>query len=77
MIGAGPFPRCPLTVSGGERHLRLTFPAPPTKTEQVAIATILSDMDTEIIALEGEVTKSRQLKQGMMQELLTGRKRLI
>jgi type I restriction enzyme S subunit len=55
----------------------LTFPAPPTKTEQVAIATILSDMDTEIIALEGELTKSRQLKQGMMQELLTGRTRLV
>jgi type I restriction enzyme S subunit len=54
----------------------LTFPAPPTKTEQVAIATILSDMDTEIIALEGELTKSRQLKEGMMQELLTGRTRL-
>ena len=55
----------------------LTFPAPSTKTEQVAIATILSDMDTEIIALEGELTKSRQLKQGMMQELLTGRTRLV
>ena len=50
---------------------------PPTKAEQEAIATILSDMDAEIAALEARLSKARQLKQGMMQELLTGRIRLI
>ncbi|MCL4708903.1 restriction endonuclease subunit S [bacterium] len=49
----------------------------PTPDEQTAIATILSDMDAEIAALEAKLTKARQLKQGMMQELLTGRIRLI
>ena len=50
---------------------------PPTLPEQTAIAAILSDMDTEIAALETKLTKARQLKQGMMQELLTGRIRLV
>jgi type I restriction enzyme, S subunit len=45
--------------------------------EQTAIATILSDMDTEIATLEAKLTKTRQLKQGMMHELLTGRIRLV
>ena len=49
----------------------------PTFTEQKAIAAILSDMDAEIAALEAKLAKARQLKQGMMQELLTGRTRLI
>ena len=40
-------------------------------------ATILSDMDAEITALEARLAKARQIKQGMMQELLTGRIRLI
>ncbi|HBP86142.1 MAG TPA: restriction endonuclease subunit S [Nitrospiraceae bacterium] len=55
----------------------IKFPLPPTKAEQEAIAAILSDMDTEIAALEAKLAKTRQLKQGMMQELLTGRIRLI
>ncbi|MDP0492511.1 MAG: restriction endonuclease subunit S [Verrucomicrobiota bacterium JB023] len=50
---------------------------PPEKTEQTAIATILSDMDAEIAALESKLAKARQIKQGMMQELLTGKTRLI
>ncbi len=50
---------------------------PKDETEQIAIATILSEMDTEITALEAKLSKARQLKQGMMQELLTGRIRLI
>jgi type I restriction enzyme S subunit len=50
---------------------------PVTKAEQVAISTILSDMDTEIAALEEKLAKARLLKQGMMQELLNGRIRLI
>jgi type I restriction enzyme S subunit len=45
--------------------------------EQTAIAAILSDMDTEIAQLEMKLTKARYLKQGMMQELLTGRIRLV
>lgn len=48
----------------------------PEVDEQIAIATILSDMDTELAALEAHREKARQLKQGMMQELLTGRIRL-
>jgi type I restriction enzyme S subunit len=50
---------------------------PSTVAEQSAIAAILSDMDAEIAALEAKLAKARQLKQGMMQELLTGRVRLI
>lgn len=49
----------------------------PSLAEQEAIATILSDMDAEIAALEAKLAKARQLKQGMMQELLTGRIRLV
>ena len=44
--------------------------------EQTAIATILSDMDNEIQTLEQRLSKTRQIKQGMMQELLTGKTRL-
>ncbi len=50
---------------------------PATKSEQTAIAVILSDMDAEIAALEAKLAKARELKQGMMQELLTGRIRLV
>ena len=45
--------------------------------EQQAIAQILSDMDGEIKALEQQLQKTQALKQGMMQELLTGKIRLI
>ena len=45
--------------------------------EQTAIAGVLSDMDAELAALEQRRAKTRALKQGMMQELLTGRIRLI
>lgn len=45
--------------------------------EQTAIATILSDMDEEIQTLQQRLSKTRQIKQGMMQELLTGKTRLI
>ena len=50
---------------------------PPTIEEQTAIADTLSDMDTEISDLEGQLTKTRAIKQGMMQKLLTGEIRLI
>jgi type I restriction enzyme S subunit len=49
----------------------------PEKKEQTAIATILSDMDAEIEQLEKKLAKYRLIKQGMMQELLTGRIRLV
>ena len=50
---------------------------PTTLAEQKAIAKVLGDMDEEIAALEAELAKTRQLKQGMMQELLTGKTRLV
>ena len=49
----------------------------PQLPEQTAIATILSDMDTEIKALETKLEKAQRMKQGMMHELLTGRIRLV
>ena len=61
----------------GQADLRKVWMALPTKAEQEAIAAILSDMDADIAALEAKLTKARQLKQGMMQELLTGRIRLV
>ncbi|NWL14426.1 hypothetical protein FHG08_01310 [Pseudoalteromonas sp. Scap03] len=48
----------------------------PNIEEQAAIATILSDMNNEIQTLKQRLAKTRQIKQGMMQELLTGRTRL-
>lgn len=48
----------------------------PSKTEQTAIAQLLSDMDAEIEALECRLKKTQSLKQGMMQALLTGKIRL-
>ena len=49
----------------------------PSLKEQSAIAAILADMDAEIIALELRRDKARAIKQGMMQQLLTGRVRLV
>jgi type I restriction enzyme S subunit len=49
----------------------------PSMKEQVRIAAILSDLDAAIAALEAKLDKARQLKQGMMQELLTGKVRLV
>ena len=56
------------------RDLLLSVPPLP---EQTAIATILSAMDAEIAALETKLAKTRQLKQGMMYNLLTVRIRLL
>ncbi len=50
---------------------------PPTKTEQQQIAQILSDIDNEINILNQKLTKAKAIKQGMMQQLLTGKIRLI
>ena len=49
----------------------------PSKDEQFAIASVISDMDKEIEALQQRLSKTQQLKQGMMQELLTGKTRLV
>jgi type I restriction enzyme S subunit len=49
----------------------------PSIPEQAAIANVLTDMDEELAALEHRLTKTRDLKQAMMQELLTGRTRLV
>ena len=70
--------------SGGTTHKRIARGALgkisitlPPLPEQQAIAAILSDMDAEITTLETRRDKTKLLKQGMMQELLTGRIRLI
>ena len=57
--------------------VHFNFPVPPTISEQTAIANILSDCDSEIAALEEKRDKYKEIKQGMMQQLLTGKIRLI
>ena len=59
------------------RHLAQLNVRLPKDPEQTAIAEVLSDMDAELAALEQRRNKTRDLKQGMMQELLTGRVRLV
>lgn len=54
----------------------ILIPVPPTHTEQTAIATALSDTDALITLLEKLIAKKRLIKQGAMQQLLTGKKRL-
>ena len=54
-----------------------TFASPTAYDEQTAIAAVLSDMDAELAALEARRDKTRDLKQAMMQELLTGKTRLV
>lgn len=56
---------------------RLTVYYPTDKKEQTAIAQILTDMDTEINKLENKLNKYHQIKTGMMQQLLTGKIRLV
>ena len=53
------------------------IPFPPTLSEQTRIARILSDMDVEIARLATKLEKYRQMKLGMMQNLLTGKIRLV
>ena len=55
----------------------LEIPCPPEVDEQRAIAAVLTDMDAEIAALEQRRDKTRAIKQGVMQQLLTGRVRLV
>jgi type I restriction enzyme, S subunit len=61
----------------GPSHVSKVIVQLPEPAEQTAIAAILSDMDLELAALEAKLSKARQVKQGMMQELLTGKTRLI
>ncbi len=64
------------TLNRNDAHcFKVTIPS--AKEEQASIATILSNMDEEIQALQQCLTKTRQIKQGMMQELLTGKTRLL
>jgi type I restriction enzyme, S subunit len=73
------------TSSSVDRRGSLRWPAfseitvalPPTMDEQTAIAEALTDMESELKALEQRREKTRELKQAMMQELLTGRIRLV
>jgi type I restriction enzyme S subunit len=64
-------PRSDWSIVGGLEY------ALPAVDEQRAVASVLSDMDAEIAALEARLSKARQLKRGMMQQLLTGRIRLV
>jgi len=61
-------------TKSGVKAIEIKIPKP---TEQTAIAAILSGMDNEIIELESKYAKARLIKQAMMQELLTGRIRLV
>jgi len=70
------------TATSAYPNLRPTFfstswiPVPPLR-EQIAIAAVVTDMDAELAALEVRRDKTRAVKQAMMQELLTGRTRLV
>jgi type I restriction enzyme S subunit len=79
-----PFKRRVRTVAVGQtmaslntQILQSVMVSLPETREQTAIAAVLSDMDAEIAALEAKLAKARQIKQGMMHNLLTGRIRLI
>jgi type I restriction enzyme S subunit len=50
---------------------------PSDSQEQLAIANVLAEMDDELFALEGQLSKVQKIKDGMMQQLLTGRVRLV
>ena len=63
-------------LTNGKLLSKVLLPLPHLK-EQTAIATVLSDMDAEIAVLEGKLAKARRVKAGMMQDLLTGRVRLV
>lgn len=64
-------------LSTNRSHIASAEIALPSVVEQAAIAQVLCDMDAELAALEARRDKTRLLKQGMMQELLTGKTRLV
>lgn len=61
---------------GAKELAKFSIPL-PARDEQIAISSIFTDMDEEVLQLEQRLTKTRQIKQGMMQELLTGKTRLV
>ncbi len=69
-----------IATTGYNRHFKFLkergFVSPPLP-EQTAIAAVLTEMDAELAVLEQRHAKTRAIKQGMMQELLTGRTRLV
>ena len=60
----------------GNEYGNLLIPKPAIE-EQNTVSKILSDMDDEILVLNKNIKKYKQIKQGMMQELLTGKTRLV
>lgn len=71
-----------MQTGGAQPHIHASDLAPiriymPSKKEQEEVAMVLSDMDAEISALESKLEKYKQIKQGMMQQLLTGKIRLV
>lgn len=71
MVGSAGHRRVPLSAVKSYQ-----IPCPTSKSEQTAIATILSDMDAEIQSFHQRLEKIKDIKQGMMQQLLTGKVRL-
>ena len=62
----------------GPAHLKkIVIKMPPTIEEQKVIAEILTNMDKEVFGLEKKLWKYKMIKQGMMQNLLTGKIRLV
>lgn len=64
-------------LTNGRLLSKVLLPFPPTIKEQVNISSILFDMDAEITSLENKLQKYKKVKLGMMQNLLTGRIRLV
>lgn len=62
---------------GMDKFKKAEIPCPPSLDEQKAIANVLTDMDKAIEAIESKKSKYLRIKQGMMQELLTGKTRLV
>lgn len=60
-----------------DQAMRIEFDCPTNTGEQAAIAEVLADLDADLDATTAKLDKARALKQGMMQELLTGRIRLV
>lgn len=61
---------------GADRFAKLEIPLPPLE-EQKRLAAVARDFEDEVSALEKRLAKTKAIKQGMMQELLTGRTRLV
>ncbi len=61
----------------GNEFSSMPIPIPIDIEQQLHISTILSDMDAEIAVQESKRAKYQQIKQGMMQNLLTGKIRLV